>query len=217
MTYIASLLILIGLYLIDSGVKNRAPIGFLQSLISQDKPDLRGTLDEFNGKWTAPLGEGDATVTPSGSTGSGGSAGLGSSANPRNGRLSSSELKTLSWTPGKRLAPAAADAAAAMNAAYKARFGVNIRVTDAYRTYAQQVALKAAKGNLAATPGTSNHGDGLAMDLGGGINSFGTAQHVWMQANAPKYGWVNPSWAQQTGEKPEPWHWEYVGGKGISA
>lgn len=216
MTYIASLIILVGLYLIDSGVKNRAPIGFLSALISQDKPDLRATLDEFNGKWTVPLGE-EPTVAPSGSTSSGGSAGLGSSADPRNGRLSSSELKALSWTPGKRLAPDAADAASKMNAAYKAKFGVNISVTDAYRTYAQQLAVKAAKGSLAATPGTSNHGLGLAMDLGGGINSFGTAQHNWMMANAPKYGWVNPTWAQQLGSKPEPWHWEYVGGKGVSA
>jgi hypothetical protein len=30
-----------------------------------------------------------------------------------------------------------------------------------------------------------------------------------MQANAPRFGWVHPSWAEQTGSKPEAWHWEF--------
>jgi len=38
-------------------------------------------------------------------------------------------------------------------------------LTDAGRTHAQQAALKAAKPTLAATPGTSWHEAGLAMDL----------------------------------------------------
>ena len=37
---------------------------------------------------------------------------------------------------------------------------------------------------LAAVPGTSNHGWGLAVDLCGGIERFGTQQYAWMQANA---------------------------------
>lgn len=122
-----------------------------------------------------------------------------------------SELMGIPFAPTKSLAPAATLALVQMNNAYRSRFGNNIFITDAYRTYAQQVLLKAAKGDLAATPGTSNHGLGLAVDLGGGINSFGTPQHNWMIENASKYGWVNPSWAQQGGSKPEPWHWEFVG------
>jgi LAS superfamily LD-carboxypeptidase LdcB len=58
-------------------------------------------------------------------------------------------------------------------------------------------------------PGTSNHGWGLAVDLCGGVNLFGTAQTVWMQLNAGHYGWVHPDWAQAGGRNPEPWHWEF--------
>lgn len=217
MQYIALLLVLVGLYLIDSGWKNRAPIGFLQALLSEKNPDLAKTLAEYNGKWTTPLGE---TSTPTGPVGSeyGGSkgpgVGLAPQANPRNGRLGANELMGIPFAPGKRLTPEAVKALVEMNTAYKSAFGRNIYITDAYRTYAQQVMLKAAKGNLAATPGTSNHGLGLALDLGDGVNSFGTATHKWMMENAAKYGWVNPSWAQQGGSKPEPWHWEYVGTSG---
>jgi hypothetical protein len=32
-----------------------------------------------------------------------------------------------------------------------------------------------------------------------------------MRENAPLYGWYHPTWAQQGGGKPEPWHWEYGG------
>lgn len=218
MNYIALVIILIGVYLIDSGLKNRAPVEFIKALLASDKPDLYATLEQFNGRWTTPLdqaGTAPASNTGSGSGGSGGSTGLGSSSDPRNGRLSGSELAGISFAPGKRLAPAAASAIQDLNTAYRKQFGMNISITDAYRTYAQQVAVKALKGNLAATPGTSNHGMGLAVDLGGGINSFGTKQHEWMIANAPKYGWVNPEWARQQGSKPEPWHWEFVGGKTV--
>ena len=58
-------------------------------------------------------------------------------------------------------------------------------------------------------PGTSNHGWALAVDLCGGINVAGTAQSAWMAANAGQFGFVQPDWARQGGEKPEPWHWEY--------
>src|SRR5699024_5407388 len=94
---------------------------------------------------------------------------------------------------------------------FKARFGSPISVTDAYRDYATQVILKRRKGRMAATPGTSNHGWALAVDLGSGINSFGSAQHRWMRANAPKFGWIHPGWARQSGSLPEPWHWEFYG------
>lgn len=214
MQYLAVVLILAGIYLIDSGVKNRAPIGFLTALISSDTPDLAKTLAEYNGKWTTPLTEISAPPAPVGSEfggSKGPGVGLAPSANPRNGRLGANELMRIPFAPLHSLAPAATLALVDLNNAYKSRFGNSIMVTDGYRTYAQQVITKAAKGDLAATPGTSNHGLGLAADLGGGINSFGTAQYNWMMENAPKYGWVNPSWAQQSGKKPEPWHWEFVG------
>ena len=64
---------------------------------------------------------------------------------------------------------------------------------------------------MCAVPGTSNHGWGLAVDLGGGVNRFGTAQHEWMRANGPGHGFVHPAWAQRGGSNPEAWHWEFNG------
>ena len=57
-----------------------------------------------------------------------------------------------------------------------------------YRTYASQVRMYGQKPALAAVPGTSNHGWGLAVDLCGGIGSFGTRQYTWMVANAGRFG-----------------------------
>jgi hypothetical protein len=93
--------------------------------------------------------------------------------------------------------------------AFKQRFGRSLCITDSYRSYPQQVALYAQKPSLAALPGTSNHGWGLAVDLCGGIQRFGTAEHRWMNANAGRYGWVHPRWAGPGGSRPEPWHWEF--------
>jgi D-alanyl-D-alanine carboxypeptidase len=107
-----------------------------------------------------------------------------------------------------------ADAAAAfdtMSRAYARQLGRPICVTDSYRSFSQQVALYAAKPNLAARPGTSNHGWGLAVDLCGGVQSFGTVEHTWLFTHAPLYGWFHPSWAEPTGSRPEPWHWEFAG------
>ncbi len=65
------------------------------------------------------------------------------------------------------------------------------------------------KPRLAAVPGTSNHGRGLAVDLCGGAERFDGAAHRWLQANAGRFGWVHPAWARQGGRREEPWHWEY--------
>jgi cell wall-associated NlpC family hydrolase len=104
------------------------------------------------------------------------------------------------------------DAAASygeLSAEYAATFGSPLCITDSYRTLGQQVAAFISKPALAAVPGTSNHGWALAVDLCGGINSFGTPQWKWMAANAGRFGFVQPDWAGPRGEKPEPWHWEY--------
>lgn len=84
-------------------------------------------------------------------------------------------------------------------------------MTDSYRSYDDQVRVYAEKPTLAAIPGTSNHGWGTALDLCGGIERFGTAQHQWMLLNGPLFGWFHPAWAEPTGSKPEPWHWEFSG------
>jgi hypothetical protein len=128
-----------------------------------------------------------------------------------NGRIPASALAHPVTAPRALFRPDAAAAFDRLNAAYRARFGVGITVTDSYRDLATQVRTKARKKGLAAEPGTSNHGWGLAADLGGGIQTFGSPQKQWMDANAPRFGWVNPSWARQGGSKPESWHHEYVG------
>jgi hypothetical protein len=84
-------------------------------------------------------------------------------------------------------------------------------VTDSYRSYAAQVDVFARKPSLAAVPGTSQHGWGLAVDLCGGVQVFGTEAHEWMRANAPAFGWHHPRWAREDGRKPEAWHWEFGG------
>jgi len=106
------------------------------------------------------------------------------------------------------------DAAAAWSrlaTAYERRFGTEVCMTDGYRDLASQQRLAAVKPGLAARPGTSNHGWGVAVDLCGGVERFDTEEHQWLSANAGAFGWVNPGWAQAHGSRPEPWHWEYVG------
>jgi hypothetical protein len=127
-----------------------------------------------------------------------------------NGRLPTAALCPLWGTSGALLRADAAAAFDAMSQAFGAEFGEPICVTDSYRSFPEQVAVKIAKPALAATPGTSNHGWGVALDLCGGIQTFHTPQHAWMVANSMAYGWFHPAWAQQGGSKPEAWHWEFA-------
>ncbi|HEV7727579.1 MAG TPA: D-alanyl-D-alanine carboxypeptidase family protein [Modestobacter sp.] len=113
---------------------------------------------------------------------------------------------------GHQLRCDAAAAYRAMSAAHQAAFGSTVCITDSYRTYASQVRLYGEKPALAAVPGTSNHGWGLAVDLCGGIDAFGTAQYAWMVANAGRFGFVHPTWADPGNGREEPWHWEYAAG-----
>ena len=127
-----------------------------------------------------------------------------------NGDIPRSALCPL-WGAGSHVLRA--DAAAAFNElskAYAAEFGRPICVTDSYRSYAMQVNLIGRKPGLAAAPGTSNHGWGRAVDLCDGVNSFRTATHKWMRANAPRFGWFHPGWAGEGRRRAEPWHWEFA-------
>lgn len=58
-----------------------------------------------------------------------------------------------------------------------------------------------------AIPGTSTHEDppGWAADFGSGVATYGSPEFLWMQANAPRFGWV---WTGQFFTVREPWHWE---------
>ncbi|MFC0625743.1 peptidoglycan DD-metalloendopeptidase family protein [Kribbella deserti] len=126
-----------------------------------------------------------------------------------NGLIPLSELCVVA--NGHRLRCDAAQGFKALSAAYQAHFGRKLCMTDSYRSYDAQVSLYQRKPSLAALPGTSNHGWGIAVDLCGGADRFGTAQHQWLLANAGNFGWKLPRWARQGGSKPEPWHWEFTG------
>ncbi len=173
-------------------------------------------LDEPAPPVTVPVSNGtDCTDDPAPVSG-GGSGGAGAWGGYENGRIPASALCPLVWAPGQLLRCDAASALSELDAAYQAQFGTHISITDSYRDYAGQVAARerwCARGacHMAATPGTSNHGWALALDLGGGINSWGTTERAWMVANAPAAGWISPDWAQPGRGKEEPWHWEFTG------
>ncbi|MFF8347933.1 transglycosylase SLT domain-containing protein [Cellulosimicrobium funkei] len=127
------------------------------------------------------------------------------------GRLDPSNLCQIPWARrGEVIRCDAQKALEDLNAAYRTQFGDDLGITDAYRDYPAQVAVYAAKPALAAMPGWSNHGWGLALDLAG-IGGEGSPRHSWLRQNAPAYGWQHPTWARTSGSRPESWHWEYVG------
>lgn len=130
-------------------------------------------------------------------------------AGARNGYVPAEALCELSFAPGERLRCDATEALERLDAAYRAQFGTHLSINDTYRSFEAQVATKAARGFWAAKPGYSNHGWGVAVDLGGGIQERSSTQHAWMVENAGRFGWRNPDWAQADGRKPEAWHWEY--------
>jgi len=119
-----------------------------------------------------------------------------------NGKIPANALSTLGEGEHRMWAPAAASFKQLRAAA--AADGVKIGVTDSYRSYDQQVDLAKRKGlysqgGLAATPGTSNHGWGMSLDLDLDSKALG-----WMRANGEKYGFVE--------DVPrEPWHWTFHG------
>jgi zinc D-Ala-D-Ala carboxypeptidase len=71
--------------------------------------------------------------------------------------------------------------------------------TGTYRDYDSQVRLKAEKGDMAATPGKSMHGWGLAIDF----NMNNRPLINWLADNAERFGFKNlPG---------EPWHYSTNG------
>jgi hypothetical protein len=89
--------------------------------------------------------------------------------------------------------------------------GHDIWLTDGYRSYAGQVACKAkwaAQGNpqYAATPGRSNHGWGMAFDIGGT-----SAARQWCQDNMTTYGLRNYRGGTTPVYGYEEWHFQAPG------
>jgi len=118
-----------------------------------------------------------------------------------NGRIPRDQLQPIAQSGHRLAAPAAAAWDRLVDAA--ASDGLEMRITDSYRSYENQVDLANRKGlykngGLAATPGKSNHGWGLAVDA----DVRDPAALSWMRANAPRFGFVEAV-------PREPWHWEY--------
>ena len=117
-----------------------------------------------------------------------------------NGKIPASALERVGDTRHKLWAPAAQSLNQMINDAK--RDGVHIGITDSYRPYEEQVDLARRKGlysqgGLAAKPGTSEHGWGMATDLD--LNGKALS---WMKQNADKYGFV-------MNVPRENWHWAY--------
>jgi len=97
--------------------------------------------------------------------------------------------------------------------------GVTITIASGFRTVARQqyfwncyLSKRCNGGNLAARPGTSNHGRGVALDLntncgkqyGARPSCGGSRVYQWLYKNGHKYGFTRTV-------KSEPWHWEFRG------
>lgn len=128
-----------------------------------------------------------------------------------NGFIPDSALCPLWEAPGQRLAGGAAAAFNRMSQAHAASAGGPLCVTDSYRSYGEQVSVYRRKPGLAATPGSSEHGWGQAVDFCGGVQRYGSDAYQWMKANAGRFGFFHPAWAEPGGGRPEPWHWEFSG------
>ena len=118
----------------------------------------------------------------------------------QNGRIPADALAPIG-AGGHRLAAPAAAAFEQLQAAAR-RDGVSFDVTDSYRSFDAQVDVARRKGlysqgGLAAQPGTSQHGWGLAVDL-----DLDPRAQAWMRTNAARFGFVEDT-------PREPWHWAY--------
>ncbi|MFK7918455.1 MAG: D-alanyl-D-alanine carboxypeptidase family protein [Ilumatobacter sp.] len=118
-----------------------------------------------------------------------------------NGKIPTDALTQLDGSRHRLYAPAAASWNNVVAAA--AADGIELRITDSYRDYAEQVDLVERKGlysegGLGAKPGTSNHGWGMAVDAD--VTEERTRN--WLQINGPRFGWIESV-------PREPWHWEF--------
>lgn len=135
----------------------------------------------------------------------------------KNGRLDGKVLDRIGDTWGDiHLHKDAAAAFREMNVAFEAEFGKPLQFSGSrsgYRSHAQQIDIKAeavhrGRPQMAAAPGHSNHGWGLAVDLKD-MGNFDSREYNWMLKNAIRFGFVHPAFAAEQGRAPEAWHWEY--------
>ncbi|PFG35564.1 D-alanyl-D-alanine carboxypeptidase-like protein [Flavimobilis soli] len=117
-----------------------------------------------------------------------------------NGKVPAEALTQISGSNHRLWAPAAG--AFEQLRAAAAKDGVDIGITDSYRSFDAQVDVAKRKGlykngGLAAVPGTSPHGWGVALDL-----KLDAKAQAWMRANAGDFGYVEDT-------PREPWHWVF--------
>ncbi|WP_129339546.1 M15 family metallopeptidase [Cellulomonas endophytica] len=117
-----------------------------------------------------------------------------------NGKIPDSALEPVG-SSGHRLWQPAAEGLENLLAAARAD-GVSIGITDSYRSYAAQVDVAQRKGlysqgGLAATPGTSDHGWGMAVDL-----DLDASALAWMREHGGEHGFVADT-------PRESWHWSF--------
>lgn len=126
-----------------------------------------------------------------------------------NGRLDRSELKAI---PGGRLASGAAWSWLRLRARIARESGGRVWICPtssrtAYRTYAEQEYFwnlyRSGRGNLAAVPGSSNHGWGVAVD----VPTIEMAQLI--NRHGAAYGWQK-RWSDAPSEW---WHFKYAPGR----
>ena len=115
-------------------------------------------------------------------------------------RLLLAELKQVGATGHRLWEPAAEQLTRLIQDAGRA--GVDIGITDSYRSYEAQVDVARRKGlysqgGLAAVPGTSDHGWGMAVDL-----DLDAQAQAWMRKHGPAYGFHEDT-------PREPWHWGF--------
>lgn len=100
------------------------------------------------------------------------------------------------------------EVAKAFNAMRSAAQGDNIEIgsVSGFRTYKQQADAHRRKPTLALPPGTSNHQQGIAIDIDVQTDA---KTYQWLSENAHKYGFARTV-------SYEPWHWVYFGVKEAS-
>ena len=101
---------------------------------------------------------------------------------------------------------------AIQEAAFFQRYSAKPTGSTVTRTYRGQTYWLKKGYAPSASPGTSNHGWGLAVDI---ANASGK-RFTWLIANANKYGFYIGV-GDSTSPNFEPWHWEYVLGKPYTA
>jgi hypothetical protein len=113
--------------------------------------------------------------------------------------------------------------------------GIVFTINSTYRSYPYQENIRRQYPAQSAPPGLSPHGWGGAIDIlelntavgkstGAEVNKVQRQTnplYIWLAANAPKYGWINPKYladgktSKGTSGGDEIWHWEWWGTQGL--